>query len=240
MTDTSKISEAVDLRDLTSVKLQALWALDSMSDGAIDRYTAADIADYLVEKCHTNTSRQAITSSFAKERRLVSKTKSGYKLMQAGRDTLANSTLSHVHVIKSGEPFQAKNVVLRDIFKAFQGAIQICDPYVDIYTLDLLFKLLDKKTPIRILTQNLIDKPQGIFGRHLGELQQDGFQIEIRKYSKSVLHDRYIIDDKTLWLSGNSLNHLGNKESFLVKLGSDTRGTILATFNSRWKSSPEL
>ena len=49
-----------------------------------------------------------------------------------------------------------------------------------------------------------------------------------------------IINSQTFWLSGNSLNHLGNKESFIVRLGEDLRQSMLAIFNSRWKVSKKV
>ena len=86
-----------------------------------------------------------------------------------------------------------------------------------------------------ILTQNLIDKPKGSFDRYLSEVKKEGFQIEVGVYSSSDLHDRYIMDNKTFWLSGNSFNRLGNKESFIVRLGKDVHQSMLTTFNNRWK-----
>lgn len=237
MTDTPKVSDSVNLGDLPTVKLRALWALDILSDASKDRFKAPEIAEYLTEVRHINTSRQAVTAAFAKDRLSVNRNNSGYKLMEAGRTSLTSSTSSRVHVIRSGEPFLAKNVVLREIFTTFSGSIQIVDPFVDINTLDVLFKNLDKEIPVRILTQRISNKPQGIFERHLGEIRQDGFQIEVRQYDRSELHDRYIIDDKVIWHSGNSLNFLGNKESFLILLGKDTRETVLSKFNERWRIS---
>jgi hypothetical protein len=206
-----------------------------LSDASKDRFQAPEIAEYLTEVRYINTSRQAVTAAFAKDRLFVNRNNSGYKLMEAGRASLASSVSSRLHVIKPGEPFFAKNVVLKEIFATFSGSIQIVDPFVDINTLDVLFKNLDKEIPVRIMTQKISNKPQGIFERHLGEIRQDGFQIEVRQYERSELHDRYIIDDKVIWHSGNSLNFLGNKESFLTLLGVDTREIVLSKFNERWK-----
>ena len=59
--------------------------------------------------------------------------------------------------------------------------------------------------------------------------------VEVRVYKNSILHDRYIISDKNFWLCGNSLNYIGNKESFIVLLGDDIRQNMFSTYNCRWK-----
>lgn len=52
-------------------------------------------------------------------------------------------------------------------------------------------------------------------------------------YPSSHLHDRYIMDDSHFWFSDNSLNFLGNKESFIVSLGEDIRSSMSEVSNRR-------
>lgn len=230
-----KASESVHVNELTTVKLRALWALDALTGDSKTRFTASEIANFLTEDCHISTPRQSVTSAFAKEKTLINKNSSGYKLMQAGRKIIHSDSSSGVHVIKAGEPFFSKNVILKEIFAGFVGTLQIVDPYLDVNTLDLLFNNLNKSMPTRILTQNIASRPNGTFERQLSDLRLDGFQIEVGKYTNSKLHDRYIIDDEVIWHSGNSLNSLGRKESILSLLSEDTREIMLAKFNERWK-----
>ena len=136
--------------------------------------------------------------------------------------------------------FTAKNIDLKVIFSSLGDEILIADPYVDVQTIDSVFKNIEPKQKVKILTQNLIDKPQGVFSRHLAELRKEGYQIEVGVYSNSDMHDRYIMDDKTFWLSGNSLNHLGSKESFIVRLGTDVLQSMTSMFNNRWKVSNQI
>lgn len=144
---------------------------------------------------------------------------------------------NRVIVVESNKPFSTKNVILKELFARLTSPISICDPYIDVHTLDILYKNVDKSTSIRILTRNIADKPLGIFSRHLGDLRREGFQIEIGQYTQSELHDRYLMDDSSFWLSGNSLNHLGNKESFLVLLGEDIRANMFTVFSGRWTAA---
>ena len=235
----AKISDSFEVHKLDDLQLKGLWVLDKLSDSK-DRLSSVEIADYLIEECGISTSRQAITYALEKEGGIVHKNKGGYKLMEAGRKKLAAGNSNSVIVIESGKPFSTKNVIVKDIFNNLKSPVLISDPYLDINTLDLLFKNLDKKKQIKILTHTVMDRPSGIFARHLSELRQEGFQIEVGVYSSSDLHDRYIMDDNSFWLSGNSLNYIGNKESFIVRLGEDIRQSMLATFNNRWRGVTKI
>jgi hypothetical protein len=237
-----KISDTLDPHILSLIKLKVFWALDKMETKTSDRFTAANVALFLVEQQDINISRQAVQAALDSDKIATHKNIKGYKLMENGRKQLIESKhKEQVVMIEAGKPFSAKNIVLKDIFTGLKGEILICDPYVDVHTLDIIFKNSNKKTPVKILTKNVIDKPAaGTFGRHLVDLRSEGYKVEIGIYSSSDLHDRYIMDNENFWLSGNSLNHLGNKESFIVCLGEDIRQSMLATFNNRWKVSVKI
>jgi hypothetical protein len=236
----SKISESIDVHLLPDLKHQVLWALDMLSDQSEDRFAAAEIATFLVETCGISTYRQAVTKALDRSGNRCHKNGAGYKLMEPGRRALADQISNRVIFIESGKPFTTKNIVLRDLLQRLKNRILICDPYLDVHTLDVLFKNVDKNIPVQILTRNIADKPAGTFHRHLAELRKEGFQIQVAQHTSSELHDRYIMDDHTFWLSGNSLNHLGNKESFLVALGEDVRQSMLMLFNSRWTAATKV
>ena len=93
----------------------------------------------------------------------------------------------------------------------------------------------DAKLSIRILTSQIANEER--FKRDLEKMRVEGINIEVRKIDKGILHDRYFIDDEHFWLSGNSLNNLGKKESFIVMLSDGIRQSMLQTFNSRWQSA---
>jgi hypothetical protein len=236
-----KISDTLDPHILFPIKLKTFWALDKMETESNNRFSAASISSFLVEKQGINISRQAIQSALKSDRAATHRSAKGYKLMENGRKQLKEfSQKDETVMIEAGKPFSAKNIVLKNIFTRFEGEISICDPYIDIHTLDVIFKNSTKKNLVKILTKNVIDKPAGTFGRHLIDLRNEGYRVEIGVYSSSDLHDRYIMDKRTFWLSGNSLNYLGNKESFVVCLGDDIRQSMQATFNSRWKVSVKI
>lgn len=236
-----KISDSIDPHSLKCSKTKAFWALDQLESTEQDRFSAGELAKFLIETRGINTSRQALEYGLASDKRATNLNKKGYKLMEDGRKQLHDlKNETGVVVIESGKPFSAKNMELKKILSSLSGDIYISDPYLDINTLDVVFKNFGTGIPIKILTQNIIDKPTGVIVRNLSELRREGYQIEVGVYANSDLHDRYIIDDNSFWLSGNSLNHLGDKESFLVKLGDDIRQSMMATFNNRWKVSTKI
>ncbi|MCH7805901.1 MAG: hypothetical protein IH995_01980 [Proteobacteria bacterium] len=235
-----KVSDSIDVHDLEGLQLKALWVLDKLSEKTKNRFSAAEIADYLVETCSVSATRQGVVYALKKEKGVYHKNHNGYKIMEPGSRKLQGVNSETVVFIESNKPFSAKNIILKDIFSRFRGRVHICDPYIDIHTLDVIFKNLPKTTPVRILTSNIKDKPLGMFARHLADIRKEGWNIEIGQVPKSTLHDRYFIDNSSFWLSGNSLNYLGQKESFIVKLGEDIRQSMLATFNTKWSAATKF
>ncbi len=236
-----KTSDNIDLYSLKETKYKAFWALDQLENTDSDRFSASQIANFLIEDKKIKTSRQAIEFALKKAGRSIHKNKNGYKLMDFGiKELKSTKNQESVIFIESEKPFTAKNIKLKKLFEAFRGDILISDPYIDINTLDIIFKNFQKKNKIKILTNQFKDKPSGVFIRHLNDLRSEGYKIEVAVYSNSILHDRYLIDDKSFWLSGNSFNFLGSKESFIVSLGEDIRTTMLATFQHRWKVATKL
>lgn len=237
-----RISDSIDPHSLQLNKLRAFWAIDQLTEDGNDRFSCGHIAKFLIEKVGINVSRHAIGYGLKSDKKATHKNAYGYKLMEPGKEQL-RAVLpkdERVVMIEPGKPFSTKHVVLKQIFEDLQGVVCISDPYVDVKTLDLIFKNLGLDKPVRLLTATVNDKPLGSFGRHLSDLRNEGMQIEVAIYSKSELHDRYFFDDSVFWLSGNSLNGLGMKESFLVCLGEDIRQSMNATFNRRWKDSQKI
>lgn len=227
------ISTKIDIHSLKELHLKAYWVLDNLTTNDKDRFYSAEVANFLIEKIGVHTSRQAVEYALKKEKGACNKNKQGYKLMQKGKDALANK--NKVIFIDAGKPFEAKNFTIKEILGTTYKELAICDPYVDINTLDIVYRNFLKDIPIRIMTTNVIDKPQGTFKRQLIDLNKEGYKVEVRVYKNSILHDRYIMSDKNFWLCGNSLNYIGNKESFIVLLGDDIKQNMYSTFNSRWK-----
>ena len=237
----NKITDGINVKDLDDLALKSFWVLDHLTTPERDRFTAVEVAKFLVEKVRLHTSYQAVDYALGKIKGACNKNGQGYKLMQKGEDELSKFiNQEKVIFVDANKPFSAKNFTLKEALGDSHKEVSICDPFVDLNTLDVIFKNFKKKIPIRLLTTKVNDKPQGAFKRHLADLNSEGFNVEARLYSSSELHDRYIFDDTRFWLSGNSLNYLGKKESFIVLLGEDIRQSMLSTFNSRWKAGIQI
>lgn len=228
--------DQVNPHTLLLLKHKIFYVLAKLEAKNKQRFTIREIVEYLIDKLGITTSRQAVEYALGSDRKATHKNNAGYRLMKHGRDQLTPKTNQGVMLIEPGKPFSGKKLAAENVLSKLKGEVRICDAYCGVGLLNLIYKSIDKNTSIKILTQKIIDKPIGIFSGSLMDLRKEGFQVEIKVYTSSYLHDRYVIDSHNLWLSGNSFNDLGNRESFIVLLGADIRQSVLATFNTRWKS----
>lgn len=235
---TNKTSNEIDIHSLSSLNLKIFWVLDHLTTAEKDRFSLAEISDFLIEKMKVGITKQAIYYSLKKNKKSCNKNSGGYKLMECGLKELEkNNNTQNIILIEPNKPFSGKKIVAKEIFEGLKGTIKICDPYFTIKILDHIYSFFNKSQNIEILTKNIVDKPGGSILRTLADLRKEGYSIEIKIYQNSELHDRYIIDEKMAWLSGYGFNDIGQKECFFVLLGEDMRQSILSTFNNRWKSS---
>ena len=228
----------VDPHKLPSLKHQVFLAMLRLTSAEKNRFSAPVIASYLIDEIEINTSPQAVRYILNSNKNCVHKDKNGYKLLQPGKALLFECVEPEgVRIIDANNPFSAKRQILSGIFKDETGVIDICDPHVNVQTLDVIYEVFRKCSKVRVLTCNVYEKPSGAFKRQLQELNAEGMLVEVKKYLSSPLHDRYIISDRQIWHSGTSINSIGKKESFLILLGEDVRQCMLAQFNNRWKSA---
>ena len=227
-----------DVNLLGNVLRISLWVMEFLSDENTDRFGSAEIAKYIVDNLGISTSRQAVQAALTKatKDKLCHKDSGKFKLMKSGQDELLKQMRkSRVTLLEPGKPFSA-GVELGNIFSQMSGVARFTDPYVDEKTLEIIHRhFADTQLSVRILTSQITNRTR--FKHDLEKMKVEGMNIEVRKTDKGVLHDRYFMDDKHFWLSGNSLNHLGKKESFIVMLSDDIRQSMLRTFNSRWQSA---
>ncbi len=229
--------EAIDVHSLPDVMSISLWVMEYLSTDSAQYFGASEIASYMVEKLGISTSRQAVHLALTKavSRKFCHKTKSGFSIMKLGQEELVRQMQKEkVLLIEPGKPFAA-GMHVENIFSTMKGSIKISDPYVDIKTLDVIYRSANMGIPIRVLTVQI--KDEAAFKREMQKLHHEGMDLEVRKTNEGLLHDRYFIDDNHFWLSGNSLNNLGKKESFIVMISSDMRNTVNQTFDSRWQSA---
>ena len=227
--------ESFDVHLLPNTRGVSLWVLEYLSDNDNDRFSPKFVAEYMVESMGMSVSHKAVHTvlSRAVESKYCHKRADGFKIMKSGQDELMRQmSINRVVLIEPGKPFSA-GVEVGTIFSQMVGPLCFNDPYVDEQTLDTLHRYFsDHKEPIRVLTQQI--KNQGRFKSDLAKMVSEGIKIEVGKVNQKTLHDRYFIDNGSLWISGNSLNNIGQKESFLVRLDGSMRDSMLQAFNDRW------
>ena len=230
--------EPFDEHLLPDVLSISLWVMAYLSDEKTDRFGSAEIAKFIVDNLGISTSRQAVQAALTKatKDKFCHKESGGFKLMQSGQqELLRRMRKDRVTLLEPGKPFSA-GIELGNIFSQLSGVTCFSDPYVDQKTLEVIHKhFANRKLSIKILTSKVTNATQ--FKSDLEKLKVERVNIEVRKIGKGILHDRYFMDDDHFWFSGNSLNNLGNKESFIVRLDDDIRQSMLKTFNSRWQSA---
>jgi hypothetical protein len=133
-------------------------------------------------------------------------------------------------------PTQAVKAVLslHEFFADLKGSVRICDPYLDALTVQHL-EAFTNATAIRLLTYRVTDTPT--LRLALTALGSHGRQVEVRKPSSDILHDRYVIDDASMLILGTSLNSFGRKQCFVIKTGQDIRIALLNNFNQLWNAA---
>jgi|SRR5882672_1750408 len=214
-----------------------LWVLKVAGDsGVAPALTAAQAADLLVEVFRRDMSRQRAAFLFRGAKGLVAEKVVGkdttYMLLKKGLDRLMLNG-GGVLVV---EPSQAFTALQRfdGILASFKGDVLLCDPYVNDKTLTQL-ATVPVASPIKVLTLNVSD-PAQFRGKLQAYMKQYG-NLEMRIDGAGTIHDRYLIDDVTLWSLGTSLSGIGKKQSLIVKLGGDLRAVMKAGFTARWSTA---
>src|SRR3989304_4356887 len=165
----SKNTKRIDVHSLDNLSLKAYWVLDQLTNSGKDRFSSTEVANFLIEQAGIDTSRQAIEYALKKDNGACNKNKHGYKIMQKGKDLLLS--VNRVIFIDVGKPFAAKNFTIKEILGTSYKELSICDSYVDVNTLAIVYRNFLKGVPIRIMTTNVIDKPQGTFKKQLIDLK---------------------------------------------------------------------
>jgi hypothetical protein len=157
-----------------------------------------------------------------------------YRLLEKGR--LLVSDEKKAILIEPSNSIQSM-IDLQKYLSGLSGNIYICDPYIDHVSLDILSSC-PSSSSLFVLSRNV--KIDGKFKSLLPSFTTAGFKIEVRIAPNPILHDRYIIDDAEMIILGTSLNGFGKKQSFLIKVGTDIKQTMLIKFKELWSQSKIL
>lgn len=127
---------------------------------------------------------------------------------------------------------------IRNLIQQAKDKVIIVDPYFS--TLDFyryICAVTSPKVCVTILTSSLVLKEKSNLGDNslekgeellqqintYGEKLTDGIiNVFVMTGDQPLFHDRFLVTDKDVWFSGNSLNHLGERASVLLRLPEPT------------------
>jgi hypothetical protein len=230
-------SDLADVHDLGEERLQLLWVLVVGKRAGIASLTPFAASSALRDAYGIHLPRQRASAILEAERATVAPLRAGgrraYQVMRAGEQEVAQIARGVVLV----EPELGLSSLRRvqAVLGGLTGVLRVCDPYVDGRTLDLLANCRTA-TGIRLLTMN-VAKPNVLRREAKAFNAEYGGILELRLAARHVLHDRYVIDDGTMTLFGTSLNSIGAKQSFVVRVGRDIRELTVAAFDAEWTAA---
>jgi len=214
-----------------------LWVLMVVGEsGVAATVTAAQASELLVEVFRRDMTRQRAAHLLRGAKGLVAEKALGkdttYLLLKKGVDQV----LMNGGGVLVVEPEQAFTALQRldGILVSFKGDVLLCDPYVDDKSLTRL-ATIPVACRIKLLTLKVSD-PAHFRGKLQAYIKQYG-NLEVRTDTAGTIHDRYLIDDGTLWSLGTSLSNIGKKQSLIVKLGGDLRAVMKPGFMARWNTA---
>ena len=124
---------------------------------------------------------------------------------------------------------------LRQLLGSATGYVKICDTYVDLKTLDILYSI-----PAGVIVYLLTEKTGGskrapAFLRACKDYKVERPVFEVRK--GEGLHDRFILMENRGWSIGSSLKDFGNKFTALTPLQEKGRLDAEKIFDDLWKKA---
>ena len=215
---------------------QALALLFNSKTAGTDWLTASEISSFLLKEyglsVHWKTLETILSDNptFAARRKKNKKwqftiTKPGGEQVSSG-----NNPITFVNPTKAVQAV----LNLHQFFATLKGSVRVCDPYLDLVTVQHL-EAFTSATAIRLLTSSISDT--ATLRLALTALASQGKQVEVKKPTSDVLHDRYVIDDSSMLILGTSLNSFGKKQCFVIKAGQDIRAALLTNFNQLWAAA---
>jgi hypothetical protein len=159
--------------------------------------------------------------------------------LETVKDLIGETVGIRTWVVEAGKVYSGKKLFQEVVRPNIGNSLKICDPYTSARTLDFLTNI-GRRCKVFLLTQTIDNK--GNFQRELKDFQKEftEIDIEVKIFSKSTLHDRYMISDDAAWSIGASLKDLGNKDTIITRLGDEIKYALEEMFEKRWNESAPL
>ena len=137
----------------------------------------------------------------------------------------------------AGQPYTGW-MVCKEILSAAQEGVMLVDPYVDTRTLSLLL-VVPPEVPVRVLTAT--DLPGGFETDWQKFCGQRGGTNRLGHVARAnTPHDRFLVVDERLYLSGASFKDIGGRLSVIVRIESESGVTAaLAELERTWLAASQ-
>ena len=214
------------------------------------KLTCEQISQIILEVMEESVNSKAIKNAFnrTKGKLHIYKEEGNvyFEIMKPGKTYILSRGKGSIDLFyfKPKNKYSSKRVLSKDVFGKISGDFLMVDPYLSERTLDLLSNISCKSGKILTSLSKLKESRKKVLLREYEDFKNEFPHMEIRDYSPSELHDRYIISCGFFIILGYSIKDLGNKESFAIlldrKFCSDLPESLIATFNRRWKQSKSI
>jgi len=237
------------LAEIDQPLLLSLAALTLAQDFAKRDYLSAEHIVAVLEAAgvaikHTQV-KGALSRAGAKVSRKVIDDEVHYRIMTSGRrliEPLLGLGPIQVVYIKSGMPATARKH-LGDILSSLAGDIRICDPYFGLRSLESISEI-PISSNVRFLSSHTSERAPVLSGP-LTDFKRERPNVEIRLLPPpNILHDRYILALDNLYILGQGIKDIGDKESFIVTISSSYAADLLkdleVRFDALWITSTTI
>ena len=228
-----------DPRSFPDELSQAIAVLVRASSSSTDPWLSTNkISTVLLDSFGINVNVRRVFSILSSNRELVARRKRfdhwEFRVLDAGTRTLTTPQ-SAVVIVDPTHPIPAI-IELHRFLDGLRGNVRICDPYLDATTMSHL-DACGQRIHLKLLTENIREEATVRAAvRHFVRNQRS---LEIRRSASGKLHDRYMIDGRSVFYLGTSLNGFGKTQSAIIPLGTDARNALLKQFDEEWSSSQQ-
>ncbi|MCL5428865.1 MAG: hypothetical protein M1347_03550, partial [Chloroflexi bacterium] len=212
-----------ELADLEEQPLAlGLHALDLMEEKSGESYHSVTSISIALEHAGVSIDPATLTKAFARAGARVKKRDTGgilmeYRIMTSGKrylETMLQRGAIRIVYIEDGKPLTGR-VELNQILTNLEGELRIFDPYYGLRTLESLAKI-PVGCSVRFLTTKTSEKATKL-DSPIRDFKKECSHVVIRTYSEEELHDRYIITPDSIYLLGQGIKDIGDKESFIIQ-----------------------
>jgi hypothetical protein len=199
----AKVDDLPDPHELDD-RLRVFWVLRVGQTVGMDVMTPTEISTVLRDVYSIDLPRQRVEGILSRESGTVAKRKKAkkraYQLMGTGSKQLDTIGTAVTFI----EPTQAFSKLreVHAILSTVTGDLRVCDPYVELRTLDMLAHC-QKADSIQLLTVN-VTQPAGFKQAMKAFATEHGIALEVRAVPKGVLHDRFLIHDDGMLMFGTA------------------------------------